>query len=116
ANNVAILRPPLANGNGWDPANSHRIDLSKVGIWPDWSSTLTSNVPDAKQTVVLDHFEQDLEDPAANREKLRAIEGLMRNQKRVVVVSTVDPLRFPVSGVADPSTASKPAVNEASVK
>jgi hypothetical protein len=118
ANNVAILRPPMANGNGWYPANSHRIDLSQVSIWPEWANTVKSKVPGSGRTIVLDHFEQDMDDPAANREKLRAIEQFMSENRRVVVVSTVDPLRFSVSSSAGGAVApaSKAPVNEASTK
>lgn len=113
SNNVAILRPPMAtNGNGLDQANSHRIDLSQVSIWPGWANTVKSNVPAASQTIVLDHFEQDMDDPAANREKLRAIEQFLSDSRRVVVVSTVDPLRFSISPGCNPTAAPNGAGNE----
>lgn len=116
ANNVAVLRPPMA-ANGWDPANSHRIDLSQVSIWPGWASIVKSNVPGAGQTIVLDHFEQDMDEPAANREKLRVIEHFLSESRRVVVVSTVDPLRFPISAAsANPAATSIGADTEASAK
>lgn len=117
-NNVAILRPPMAaNGNGWNPENSHRIDLSQVSIWPGWANTIKASVPAAGQTIVLDHFEQDMDDPAANREKLQAIEQFLSESRRVVVVSTVDPLRFSISAASgNPATASNGAGNEASTE
>ncbi|PYT08018.1 MAG: hypothetical protein DMF60_05855 [Acidobacteria bacterium] len=117
ANNVAIVRPPMANGNGLDLANSHRIDLRQVSVWPGWANTVQSNPPRAGQTIVLDHFEQDMDDPAANREKLRAIEQFLSESRRVVVVSTVDPLRFTISAAGgNPAPVLNGAGTEASTK
>jgi len=107
-NNVAILRPPMAvNGNGWDPRDYHRIDLSQVSTWQGWAKTIKSNAPAAGLTVVLDRFDHDMDNPAASREKLQAIEQFLSESRRVVVVSAVDPLRFSIAAdAASPSAAS----------
>lgn len=117
ANNVALLRPPMANGNGWEPENAHPIDLSQVSAWHGWAHTVTSKLPAAGKTIVLDHFEQDMDDPVANGEKLRAIEKFLSHSRRVVVVSTVDPLRFSISAASgNPETESNGAGDEKSPK
>ncbi|MEK6288341.1 MAG: hypothetical protein AABO57_21705 [Acidobacteriota bacterium] len=113
-NNLAILRPP--NGKGWRPENSHPIDLSQVSSWPGWANT-KAYAPATAKTIVLENFEHDMDDPAANREKLQAIERFLSESRRVVVVSTVDPLRFPISAGGDnPAASSNGAGKEASTE
>jgi hypothetical protein len=90
-----LLRSSMApNGKKWNPEEYYVTDLSPVKDWPTWTKALTSNPAGAGLSVVLDNFEHCMDDPAASREKLAAIEHLLGDRRRVVVVSTVDPLSF----------------------
>lgn len=93
-----LLRSSMSpNGKKWDPEEYYVTDLSPVKDWPTWTKELTSTPARAGLSVVLDNFEHCMDDPAATREKLAAIEHLLSNRRRVVVVSTADPLRFSLS-------------------
>jgi hypothetical protein len=105
--NLIVLRPPAAfEANVWDPQYFHRIDLSRVASWQDWADTIKSNAPAAGLAVILDHFERSMDDPISNRQKLEVIERFLSDSRRVVVISTVDPLRFSLAAAAPNSNAS----------
>ena len=91
-----LIRSPLAaNGGKWPKNEYHFTDLRGEKAWPKLTEALKSKP--ATVSVVLDNFEHCMDDPAANREKLMAIEHLLKTGRRVVVVSTVDPLSFPLA-------------------
>jgi hypothetical protein len=46
--------------------------------------------------VVIDHFDDRAYDPDATMQKLRLIEALIYQNKTVIAVSTIDPLRFAI--------------------
>lgn len=92
--NCVLLRDALTgNGKKWDAAQYHVTDLSPVTDWPDWREKLTQ-ANETSLPVVLENFERSMNDSAANTEKLMAIEHLLCSKRRVVVVSTVDPMSF----------------------
>ncbi|HSB11734.1 MAG TPA: cache domain-containing protein [Blastocatellia bacterium] len=106
------------NGKAWNAEQYCVADLSLVKDWPAWRNELMSKATGASLPVVLDHFEHSMDDPAANTEKLKAIEHLLESQRQVVVVSTVDPMCFslepksgrPVAaGNGDAGNAAQPA-------
>jgi energy-coupling factor transporter transmembrane protein EcfT len=92
--NTTLLQPPMAvNGDGWDSKHFHRIDLSRIESLQEWTIAIKSS--EATQLpIVLDHFEHRMYEPSANYQKLQAIEQFLSVGRRVIVVSTVDPLRF----------------------
>ena len=114
-----LLRDALTgNGKKWDAAQYNVTDLSPVTDWPDWREKVTK-ATEADLPIVLCNFECSMDDYAANIEKLKAIEHLLDSKRRVVVVSTVDPMSFsfkpengqpvaPNNGDAD-NVASEPA-------
>jgi hypothetical protein len=91
---VLVWFPMTANGNEWDPKKYYVTDLNPVNDWPGWREKLMSNSPKAGRSVVLNNFEHCMDNPAASREKLLAIEQLLKSERGVVVVSTVDPSSF----------------------
>lgn len=103
--NYVLLRSPKANGDEWDCKICHVTDLRSVKVWSDWTEGLRSK--SAGLPVVLHNFEHCMDDPAANREKLLAIEHLLISKRRVLVVTTVDPLSFSLT----PTPAGEVAAN-----
>jgi hypothetical protein len=94
---VYIRSSMRAEGNEWAEAHYERFDLTEVEDWRDLTTQLkpkAAATPESLKTVVLDNFEYCMDDPAASREKLLAIEYFLQAGRRVVVVSTVDPLNF----------------------
>jgi hypothetical protein len=94
SSNTVLLQPPMAvNGAVWDSKHFHTIDLSKIDSLQDWTiarkSGETTQLP-----IVLDHFEHRMGEPAVNWQKLQTIEQFLSVGGRVIIVSTVDPLRF----------------------
>lgn len=89
---VLLRSPRTANGNKWDKDRYCVADLREEKVWPELTETLKFTSTAVR--VVLDNFEHRMHDPAANLEKLRAIESLLKSGRRVAVVSTVDPLCF----------------------
>lgn len=90
-----LLRDAMtSNEREWNAKQYYITDLRSVKDWRAWSSQLTTNTEGANLPVVLNHFEHFMNDPCANSEKLKAIEHLLKTKRRVVVVSTVDPLSF----------------------
>jgi hypothetical protein len=95
-NRVLVWSPMTANGYKWDPQAHHVDDLDSENDWTAWKKKLMSERSKTGRSVVLNNFEHCMEDPAANREKLLAIEELLQSEVDVVVVSTVDPLSFSI--------------------
>ena len=107
--NVVLIQAPGIGGKVWDdPARFKRVDLSQVEKWEGWAQTLKPGRRAAGVALVLDHFEHCLDEPVATREKLQAIEQFLSEGTRIIVASTIDPLRFSLA--ADKGTA-KPASN-----
>jgi hypothetical protein len=104
--NRVVLQPPMAvSDDVWDSKHFHRIDLSKVDSLQDWAIARKSG-ESAQLPIVLEHFEHRMDEPAVNCEKLQAIEQFMSVGRRVIIVSTVDPLRFSLTSDSDASQAS----------
>lgn len=91
---VLVWSPMTANGHDWDLEKYYVTDLNPVKDWPAWKEKLMSDRPKTGRSVVLNNFEHSMDDPAASREKLLAIEQLLESEINVVVVSTIDPLSF----------------------
>ncbi|HXA86609.1 MAG TPA: hypothetical protein VNZ47_16110 [Candidatus Dormibacteraeota bacterium] len=45
-------------------------------------------------TVALDHFEVDMDDDAANEKKLELVDHLVRSNKTVLIITTIDPMFY----------------------
>jgi hypothetical protein len=95
SDNVVLLRPPGSDSD-WDPNEYRLIDLRRLSILQDQEDLLVDNSPTEGQIVVLEHFDHCMDDPKANCKKLRMIETLLIENQRTLVVSTVDPFRFPL--------------------
>lgn len=90
-----LLRDSITgNGKKWSTAEYCVTDLTAVKNWEAWRAELTAKINGSNLPVVLDRFECGMDDPRANAEKLKAIESLLLAGKRVVVVSTVEPMGF----------------------
>ena len=109
---VLVWFPMRANGNKWDPEKYYVTDLNRVINWTAWRQRLMSNSHRAGRSVVLNNFEHCMDNPAASREKLRAIEDLLKSERSVVVVSTVDPSSFSFA----PKSAEEAAANNGKLK
>ena len=109
--NYVLLRSPIAaSGDESDRNKSYVSDLRSVRVWSEWTKEITSKPADLP--VVLNNFEHCMDDPVANREKLLAIEHLLKSEKRVVVASTIDPLSFPLT----PKPAGQAAANNGKIE
>jgi len=72
----------------------HVIDLRRLTTLHSQDDVLMDSSPAEGLTIVMDHFDHCMDDPQVNCEKLRVIETFLIEDRRLVVVSTVDPLRF----------------------
>jgi len=108
AHNVVLIRAPIMSNGIWDDtAKFKRIDLSQVEKWQGWSHSMKSNRPAEGVALVLDHFESGMDQPTVTREKLEAIEQWLSEGTRVIVASTIDPLRFSITSDNQMNTASE---------
>ena len=107
-----LLHPPMTAEDRykWDPAEYSVADLRNEKVGPEWIKAIAAKPPEL--TIVLDNFEHRMTDPAANREKLVAIEHLLKSGRRVVVVSTDCPFSFSL----EPKPAAEVVTNSGEVK
>jgi hypothetical protein len=91
--NLVYIRAPLSNGAArWSEEHFHVIDLVKVGGESEIAAVTGGVRPGVG--IVLDNFESDMADPAANRRKLDVLERFLHEGRNVVVVSSLSPLSF----------------------
>jgi hypothetical protein len=108
---VLIRSPMSGNETKWDCGKYCVTDLREVNDWPKWKEEVKSEATGLP--AVLLNFEYCSDNPAANREKLLAIEHLLFKSKRcVVVVSTVCPLSFSLT----PKPAGQVSTNSGSLE
>jgi hypothetical protein len=96
--NYLVVRPPLfANGDLFPNDAFMHIDLSGVslGEWWRFDAQLEKARPDLP--VVIDRFEVNKHDCRWNLRKLGLVERLIKETRRVLIVSSHDPLSFPLS-------------------
>lgn len=83
-------------------AESRILDLAQMSTPGRWALEAI-----AEPTVIVDHFEFDLDNPDACLSKLRLLEQLLYVRKRrVVLLSTVDPMFYLVAGAPEILTVS----------
>ncbi|HKS10156.1 MAG TPA: cache domain-containing protein [Pyrinomonadaceae bacterium] len=69
-----------------------RIDIEKIARQKTWGEH--ANIPKSNDLVVLDNFEYGTDDSHQNQQKLLLLEALLRNKRRTIALSTVDPERL----------------------
>jgi hypothetical protein len=104
--NIVLIRAPMMSNGTWDVSEKFkRIDLNQVEKWQGWAHSMKSNCPPTGVSLVLDHFESGMDQPTVTREKLEAIEQWLSEGTRVIVASTIDPLRFSIATDSKVTTA-----------
>jgi hypothetical protein len=75
-----------------------RIDLGSIGAEEWWRNETKLERPPHDLPVVIDRFESNKDDAAWNERKLQFVEHLIsKGSRRVLVVSSIDPIGFPLS-------------------
>jgi hypothetical protein len=99
--NYLVVSPPVLDRRGRfpmaDPPTFLHVDLSSIQTEEAWrkETEFVESMPDLP--VVIDGFEFNREDSVWNERKLWFAENLVKKRRRVVIVSSVDPINFPLS-------------------
>ncbi|MBZ5558162.1 MAG: cache domain-containing protein [Acidobacteriia bacterium] len=93
-----VLGPPRSGKRHYVGAFGSRVTVIDLRVLALEGSPWT--LPDGLSDIVaLDHFDHDIDQPAANAEKLRLVETLMLTSKKTVyLLSAVDPVYYLASG------------------
>ena len=95
ARNLVVVQPPFPDRRiSWAAKLFHQIDLEQVGLDDNWKWD-PKTIGD-KPAAVVTNIETGMDDYKVNRAKLALVESLVAADKRVVMVSSVPPLRFPL--------------------
>ena len=91
--NVVLIGSPLANGlDKWPPQIYYLIDLVEVVNKPNNEPHYESLDP--QLAVVMQNFDFNMNDPAANFKKLDMLELFLKQGRTVIVVSATPPATF----------------------
>jgi hypothetical protein len=102
--NYLILRPPLFNSAELFPTGRFlRIDFGGAPLQEWWRFDAEIDKTPRDLPVVIDRFDTNKDDAACNLRKLELVERLVKEKRRILIVSAVDPITFPLSN----STSSK---------
>ena len=94
SSNLVVLRPPVASPQiQWDLNTFDVEDIASCSAAGAWKLNPRAHLKDA---IVLDNFDARLDDHLVNRRKLALIEQLLSAKRRVVVVTSSLPSRFPL--------------------
>ena len=94
--NYLVVSPPLFDGGNRFPADKFfRIDLSSIATDEQWEKESSLDAFPKNLPVVIDRFEFKRDDAEWNERKLGLVSRLVFNkERRVVIVSSVDPMGF----------------------
>ncbi|HXI88703.1 MAG TPA: cache domain-containing protein [Blastocatellia bacterium] len=99
--NYLVVSPPVLDRRGRfpmaDPPTFLHVDLSSIETEEAWrkQTEFIESMPDLP--VVIDGFEFNREDTVWNERKLWFAENLVKKRRRVVILSSVDPINFPLT-------------------
>jgi len=107
--NVLVLKTRYSVDCGClERAGFYHIDLRKVARAQSWAETFDfGDVPAGKRAIVIDRFDYDWPNPAATKQKLRFIERTLSDDRRIIVISEVDPTHFALPDATTESEDSK---------
>ena len=96
--NYLVLRPPLFNSAELFPTGRFlRIDLGGTSLEEWWRFDAEIDKTPRHLPVVIDRFDTNKDDGAFNLRKLELVERLVKEKRRVLIVSAVDPIALPLS-------------------
>ena len=105
--NYMVVRPPLFNSADLFPNGSFlRLDLSSVPLIEWWRFEADLEKAPEDLPVVIDRFEINKDDPVCNQRKLEFVQRLIREKRKVLIISSKDPTAFPLPGEEADSTRS----------
>jgi hypothetical protein len=89
--NFILLGMPCSGKSGLLEARKNDISVINVALLIQSGGRVSD---DLLPVVALDHFEIDMDNEAANKTKLELVEKLLRDEKKVLIITTIDPLFY----------------------